>query len=666
MRIRALTILCSSFLLFAIQPIVAKAILPWFGGSPAVWTTCLLFFQDVLLVGYAYAHLLARFLARPAQAAVHVALVAATLLLLPVGADPAWQPTGEEDPALRILGLLAASVGLPYLALSSTAPLIQSWVGGDGRAAPYRLYALSNAGSLLALLGYPLGIEPLLTTGVQFTAWSAGYGLFGAVSILAAVGARRPVPQVPPGSGATDASGAMAGARIVMWALLPAMASVMLLAVTNQICQEIAVVPLLWLLPLTLYLVSFILSFESDRWYRRRPYRVALGVLSVLALAAFPLAPRLSAWAGTAVFSAYLFVACMACHGELAALRPPPSRLTLFYLMVALGGAAGGVFVALVAPLVFTGYYELPLGLVLTFVVVRNAREGTSVREWAAFAAFLVGVAVTAAGVAAVVGDGGHARVAARNFYGALAVTDAGDGANRVRTLTHGRTVHGQQYLDPARRAEPLSYYVRASGAGQLLAYFRGDAPRRVGLLGLGAGTLSAYARSGDTFRYYEINPLVVEVAQSRFTYLGDAAGVSEIVVADARVALERERGQPPFEVLLADAFSGDAIPVHLLTREAFHLYAGRLRPDGVLAIHISNRHLDLEPVVAAALRSLGWVGVVVENELPPGQGSASWVLAAAAPATLDALPLTGARPLSPAREIPWRDNFSNLLQVLK
>lgn len=670
MRVYALTVLLSSFLLFQVQPIVAKAILPWFGGAPAVWTTCMVFFQAVLLAGYAYAHVIVRFLSARRQAAVHIALLAATLLLLPVGADPEWQPEGDENPSLRILGLLAASVGLPYFLLSSTGPLIQAWAGARRAGSPYRLYALSNAGSLAALLSYPFGIEPLLTIDAQFSIWSAGYALFVALSALAALKAR--------GQAVLAATADAPAARpprarsLALWALLPACASVLLLAVTSQMCQEIAVVPLLWLLPLTLYLLSFILCFESDRWYRRGPTLAALLVLSCAVLGAFTFVPDLGPKVGIPVFALYLFLACMACHGEVARLRPPTAQLTLFYLMISLGGVAGGLFVGLLAPVAFSGYLEFPLGVVITMALLlyagAGAGAGDRADEWLRFASFLCLVALVTIWIMVPFQGDHRPRVAARNFYGTLRVFESGVAPDRMRVLSHGVTRHGAQFVDPARRREPTSYFGPQSGAGLVLAHFRPDAPRRIGILGLGAGTLAAYARPGDSFRFYEINPLVVELAHREFTFLADAAGRNEMVVADARLALERERGQPKFDVLVADVFSGDAIPVHLLTEEAFLVYRERLSPGGVLAVHISNRGLDLQPVLAAAARTLGYRAVVMDSPSDPARGwsRALWVLMAADPGVLEGLPLSGAKPLAVDREVPWRDNFSNLVQILK
>jgi hypothetical protein len=669
-----LPILLSAFLLFQVQPMAAKAILPWFGGSPAVWTTSMLFFQTLLLAGYLYADRLIRILAPRAQTRVHLLLLATTIFALPLGIDAAWKPIGTEAPVPRILALLAASVGLPYFALATTGPLLQAWAASGGRA-PYRLYAVSNLGSLAALLTYPVLVEPLLTIGQQFRIWSCGYAAYVVSTGLVAMRAGRR----PPGAVATrgEVVEVSYGLRAILWAGLSACASVLLLAVTNEICQEVAVVPFLWLLPLTVYLLTFILCFDSDRWYRRALFLPALLVVSAAAVYAVIDAAKLTVPLELTIYTAYLFVACMVCHGELVSLRPDGAGLTRFYLMISLGGALGGAFVALAAPVLFRLFFELHVGIVACLALAAMAviaQSPASFRRyrwhWLVWFEATLAVSIWLCLQAAAALEG--ARIAARNFYGTLRVVDLHERDESItrRHLMHGLTNHGFQFLDRERRRAATSYYGPRSGVGTLLSGFRSDHGRRVGVLGLGTGTVAVYGRPGDIFRFFEINPLVPRFAGTEFTFLADSAASIGVVVADARLALEQEHGTR-YDVLIADVFSGDAIPVHLLTEEAFRLYFRRLAPGGVLAMNISNRMLDLSPVVTAAADALGVDAVIVESDASRANGwfHATWALLAAEGGALHSLPFDSPssrlRPL-PEKRILWRDDYSNLFQLLR
>ena len=674
----AITILLSAFLLFQVQPIIAKMILPWFGGSAAVWTVCVLFFQLLLVGGYLYSHWLIRGLSARAQSVVHIALLAAGVAALPILPDATWKPVGESDPSFRILGLLAASVGLPYFLLAATSPLVQAWYArARAGAMPYRLYALSNFGSMLALVSYPFVVEPWLPTRWQALGWSAAFVAFAAVCGMLAWQARAlpaevraaddDVPADPPGR-----------ASYALWAGLAAGASVLLLAFTSHLSQNVAPIPFLWVLPLALYLLSFILCFEGRGWYQRRYYLplAAAGFVGVcVTLHRDYHHPQLALM--IPLYCATLFVACMVCHGELARLKPHPRHLTAFYVAISVGGALGGAFVGLVAPRVFPDLYELPAGMVATgmlvVLVLEQDREGFPARgAWRAAvggaAVFAFGLATALAWIYADLASG--TRALARNFYGALRVSDSGSSTiHETRILTHGTITHGKQFRDPARREWPTTYYGETSGVGRAIGALRAAGPVRIGVIGLGAGTLAAYGRAGDAVRIYEINPQVIELALREFTYLSDSKAGLEIVLGDARLSLEREPAQG-FDLLAVDAFSSDSIPVHLLTAEAFEVYFRHLKAGGILAVHISNRYLDLKPVLKEAAARFGKSARIVEDDSDTDRGTygTTWVLFADSPQAFAQAPLEGAaEPLEADRSIRlWTDDYSDLYGILK
>jgi hypothetical protein len=669
-----LTILVSAFLLFQVQPIIARSILPWFGGSAAIWTTCLLFFQSVLLLGYLYAHALSTYLRPRTQRIVHTVLLVVSLAALPILPSASWKPTGGEDPVSRILLLLAATVGLPYFLLSTTGPLLQAWYARHRSAIPYRLYALSNAGSMFALVSYPVLFEPWLGTRAQAVSWSWAYAGFAALCAATAFATRRGARPVESEAGGTPPS----SSTYFFWIALPACASVLLLAVTNHLTQNVAAIPFLWILPLSLYLLSFILCFEGERWYRRWLF------LRLFAVAAVSMAYALDPdFQNTAIkvmipfFACGLFICCMVCHGELARLKPHPRWLTSYYVMIALGGALGGAFVALLAPNLFRGYYEFPVGLAAcvfaVFAVLRADLQSEHGGRWFRPVP-LVGLAL-ALGVA---GYSGYviyqrstgARLMVRNFYGGLKVTDDVDDDNTdepIRKLTYGTITHGIQFLSPEWQSRPTTYYGPDSGVGLAIRQAQTHSPINVGVIGLGTGTLAAYGRTGDYYRFYEINPLVVWLAHSQFTFLGNSKARVGIALGDARLSLERESPQG-FDVLAVDAFSSDAIPVHLLTREAFALYFRHLKPDGVLAVHVSNKYLDLKPVVEAAAEDLHKEARLIDNKRGDDEVFASaWMLVASDRAIFSQQLLRpAAAVIGPRRVRIWRDDYSNLFAVLK
>lgn len=599
MFLYAFTIFVSAFLLFQVQPIIAKIILPWFGGSAAVWTVCMVFFQIVLLLGYLYAHCSIRYLKPRTGVIVHVALLALSVLFLPVKPDPAWKPYGDTEPILRIIVLLAASVGLPYFLLSTTGPLVQAWFARTIMSTiPYRLYALSNLGSMLALLSYPTVVEPFVSSRFQLLCWSLAYGAFLTLCGASAVRSTPKLEKLAKAVAGDSAPGNEASrwSIQILWMGLAACASALMLAVTNHLCQDVAAIPFLWILPLTLYLLTFIICFDREGWYRREIFRWLLAaVLGGMVYGLYKMDSDIDLRVLIPLFAFGLFVCCMFCHGELARLKPHPRHLTAFYLMVSLGGVLGGLFVGFVAPHIFRGYFELPIGFAICAVlslIVFRARSRTYA-VWTVLSVAIIGASLYNIQTAS---DG--YRVVCRNFYGLLKVDDSGKTGdkNAIRTLTHGTVVHGNQFLSPKDRRQPTTYYGPKSGVGLAIRLTR-QSPQRVGVIGLGAGTLAAYGRKGDYYRFYEINPLVLELARTQFTFLNDCEAKTDVIMGDARLSLEREPEQQ-FDVLVVDAFSGDSIPVHLLTREAFALYFRHLKPEGVLAVHISNKHLDLEPVV--------------------------------------------------------------------
>lgn len=671
----------AAFLLFQVEPIMGRLILPWFGGSAAVWTVTVLFFQVALVLGYLYAHVLARYLRPRAQMFVHVPVLLASLLVLPILPAVGWKPVGGQDPTLRILGLLALTVGAPFFVLSTCGPLLQAWYArGEGR--PYRLFSVSNGASLLALLSYPLLVEPRLGTHAQADVWSLAYALFVAVAISITVRAGLAArPAVVPGAVETSVGGPRWIDR-VRWLALAATPSLLFLAVTNHLTQNVAPIPLLWVLPLSIYLLSLIICFEGAQGYRRAVFLPLLPV--VLGLLVYYLFPGDLAGgiAGQiAFFSAALLVCCMVCHGELARLKPAPEHLTAFYLMVALGGALGGLCVAVVAPLVLSDYFELAFGVVLCAAVVllavaEDLLERRSGRVWARRVLALLAAATTALLGAYVLGkvrgyDRGD-RIVARDFYGALKVRDTGGpGAGALRVLYSGTIVHGEQVLTPGRARDATSYYGPGSGIGVLLREeTRAHRSLQVGVIGLGVGTVATYGRPGDAYRFYEIDPLDISLARTQFSFLRESRAHVDVVPGDGRLSLEREAGRR-FNVLAVDAFTGDSIPLHLLTLQAFQLYFRHLSTNGVLAIHVSNRFLNLAPVVARAAGALGKQAALIENPGEPGETilkKSEWILISTDHRLVAGLARAGRGELLDAsnRTRLWTDDYSDVLGSLK
>lgn len=840
----AATILVSAFLLFQVQPVISKKILPWFGGSPAVWTTCVLFFQLVLLAGYGYSHWLIKYVKPKNQGIIHVALLIVALCTLLIGPRDWWKPLDGTLPALRILVLLTAVVGASYFVLSTTGPLVQAWFSQlYPGSSPYRLYALSNVGSLAALLTYPFLIETALKVDNQWGAWALGFVLFaGLVGMMAFVMYReaRAVPSLAVAQGYSptapdpearaaapegviakpDSPKTIAERRAALeasadapptmwlrlgWLSLAALASMGFLAITNHLCQDIAVVPFMWVIPLSLYLLSFIICFDNERWYVRKFFGPAtiLGILWLTAMLHYstvdewmtwaqkPLTAQRQKWADAAAqaeankeaaakkeaeakkeadtsrppdeptdakptsppaeppgvtaekveplefsyvmdkvfagigwvvkkldgpfqsifkpsfhlsfdvkcynfdehvvaistsYMLVLFLICMACHGELVKSKPAPQHLTMFYLCISAGGAVGGLFVALICPLIYKLHTELAITMMGGFLVgcVALGNDGRNtwlknreILQWIMAFVVVGGILLVAKGT--IPERDSRAIAVERNFYGTIFVTQMGDEESEGRGLYNGRIWHGFQYLDPARQLEPTTYYVEGTGAAiAVMHHPRAAAGLKVGVIGLGTGSMAAHGKEGDKYYFYDIDPKVKKIAETHFTYLSKSPAKPEVILGDARICMERELaedGSREYDVIVLDAFSSDAIPAHLLTDESFGLYEKHLRkdannnPSGVIAIHISNRYIDLEPVVAAITRKYGYQTVSVHKTEDGGahDTSSDWVLVTKNEEFLNnPIVKAAGEPLKPKKEVLWTDQFTALFQILK
>jgi hypothetical protein len=799
--IYAVSIFLSAFLLFLVQPMIGKYILPWFGSTPGLWTVCLLFFQVLLLLGYAYAHFIVSRLKPRGQALTHLAVLVFALLLLPITPSETLEPESGESPTLQILWVLLVTVGAPFLALSATGPLLQGWFArAHPGKSPYRLYALSNLGSLLALLCYPFIVERFVRLGQQTASWSVGF-VVCAVSMAACayslwkVGAG-PAPAKTAPEEIVPGGEAKPGFRsIALWVALAACGSGLLMATTNRLCLDVAVFPFLWVLPLSLYLVTFIVAFDHDRAYSRPLFVMLLPIAVFLAIYGVLRGTNTGMFAQIAIGAFALFICCMCCHGELVRRKPHPRHLTLFYLAVSGGGALGGLFVAVIAPVIFNGLFEYNLLIAATYVLILSlvardlfqsgvlvsGRGALRIGTWATWAVFLGCVVlftglfldrsawprrslddrswailqallqnsrfvVTVLPVILLFGIGGwrfwrrdflarwrspqglsillllasfavstvpvfgaltldavrnRSRVLARdrNFYGMLTIREF-----RVRepahdrTLINGRIYHGMQFQLPERRDWPTTYYGPRSGVGLAIRFHphREKANRqfRIGVVGLGTGTLAAYGNAcvlaeydenapyvearprspGDYLAFYEINPLVIEWADRHFTFLKDArARGAEISIfpGDARIVMERQirTGHPErFDVLVIDAFSGDAIPVHLLTSECLKVYEAHMAEDGILAVHITNRHFELAPVARRLAMAAGFTAVPTRNprDRAAGVDSSDWVLLTR---NTDFLHDEGVRKATvewPLTGPLWTDDFSSIFSVIK
>jgi SAM-dependent methyltransferase len=741
----ALAALASAFLLFWVEPLFTKLVLPLLGGSPAVWNTCLMYFQALLLLGYLYAHASTRYLSARRQVWVHVALLGVALFALPVAIPRGWAPPASGSVIPWLLLLLTVALGAPFLVLSATAPLLQHWFARlDHPAAehPYALYAASNAGSFLGLLAFPILLEPHVRLGQQSSLWSAGYVLALVLTAMCGVVAFRrqrrervsekpaAAPDIPSPAAATLTPGAPEAATTpnvpaardrVRWIALAFVPSSLLLGVTTYLSTDVAAAPFLWVVPLALYLLTFVIVFSRRS---RKPVLTtsvlhALLVMMLVGIVFWDVTLEIR-WAYPLHLGLFAITA-LVLHGELAASRPSPSHLTEYYLWMAVGGALGGAFNAIIAPLVFHSIAEyqamvvlacflrpswwlsgttwldrargfatalipaLMLGLVVAYGVADRRVLGIQM-QWIVSgiaAAIVLALSGNAAwfgaslAVIALTGFGFSERssdllYADRSFFGVYRVERPD---SRVTMLLHGTTIHGAQFIDPARRREPLTYYHVNGPIGQLFHALQGRLERgRVGVVGLGAGSLLCYATPGQDWTFFEIDPHVEAIARNPkyFSFLKDCAVQTQVVIGDARLTLAR-MPNARFDLLILDAFSSDAIPVHLLTREAIAVYERVLDEHGILVIHISNRHLNLAPVVgalAADARLVGWLGeheVDAEREDGDFEYSCDWVVLTRRPD--DAGPLitdSRWRPIEIQRgRPPWTDDYSNVLSAI-
>lgn len=688
----ALTTFLSAFLLFQVQPLLSKAILPWFGGSPAVWTVCMLFFQIVLFCGYVYAHLATKYVPREFQALLHVTLLAVAVSLGPITPDASWKPNPADDPTGRIMLLLTVCIGLPYFLLSATGPLLQSWFARTKTGvSPYRLYALSNVGSLLALLSYPFAFEPAFDIFRQGQLWSWGFFVFAVTCGLCAL-ANAMQPDAPfelkiasettNDESEADTTNDLSNAETTqstiapsqpnrldwtLWIALPMTACVLLIATTNQVCQEVAVIPFLWIVPLTIYLLSFILTFDSTRWYVRSILYGGLIISTGYSASLLHQGGKALMMHQLVSFFSMLFCGCMVCHGELVRMKPHPKYLTSFYLCISAGGALGGMFVGLVAPRIFTSYAEFYWSIVVVLVLpllvfARDAScplyRGRSAWLWAALIAVTASLSINLLlHLRQITGDRTDA---VRNFFGVLKIEEYID----VVKMKHGGVLHGMQFLDPERRRQATTYYSKKSGMGLILNAHRPDRPMKVGLVGLGGGTSAVYGREGDHLRFYEINPEAVRFAKQYFSYLQDCPAKTDIVLGDARLQMELEAAQS-YDAIVLDAFSGDGVPAHLLTVEAFDIYSKHLLEKGVVAVHISNRHLDLRPVLLAHADRLNLKMLVVRQERD-GLGAERnvWVLLTKDEALLAHSDFQQQKMSNGDRKVLWTDARSDLMAI--
>lgn len=676
----AATIFLGAFLLFQVQPLIGRFLLPWFGGSPEVWTACMLFFQVFLLVGYAYAHLLIRMKNARLQAVLHIGLLAAALLFLPIIPMDSFKPTARDIPVVQILLICSWVVGIPYLLLSATSPLVQAWFSqAFPNRNPYRLYALSNTGSLLALISFPFVFEPLLSRVQTANLWSMMFAVFALLCASAALLRNKysRADQLTINGDLKENPSKRSLSGWWLWLALPAAASVQLLAVTNKITQDIAVIPFLWVLPLALYLLSFIICFEHQRWYKRRVF-VPLFILGIVGVIYARIMEQqfldVRLLIGLYVFM--LFSCCMVCHGELYRLRPPAKHLTMYYLIIAAGGAMGGFFVAVICPLIFSVYIELYLGLlgcVLFLLLAERDIPKLQAKRRPYWIAALIIVGLT--GISFMgqrTTDNQRAIENERNFFGVLTIWEqAWDRPDEHALLMqHGTTFHGLQFQSPEKKDIPTAYYAPDSGIGVTLRKMPKQNNRRIGIVGLGVGTIAAYGGETDTICFYEINPEVERFARKYFTYLDDSRSDIKVILGDGRLSLEKEKPQY-YDVLVLDAFSSDAVPTHLLTVEAMEIFLKHLADDGVLAFHISTMHLDLHSVVWKLAEHLGletaWIESYEDDQV--GALASDWILLARDGDFLDSEVIQDAETSAKYRRkdvMLWTDDHINLLEILK
>ena len=662
----AVTIFLSAFLLFVVEPMAAKQLLPTMGGSSAVWTTCLVFFSMMLLLGYLYAHWLSSRFPAMQQAMIHVVVLTAALLILGVHVRP--NPAAVTyHPAVTVFRILATLIGLPFLALSATTPLLTAWYAESfAGEPPYRLFALSNFASLLALASYPLLIEPGLTMSQQTGWWSGGFLVFAVLCGAIAWQGRRRGPVSRP---LEEASAAPAGVE-AFWFVLALAGGMLLTAVTNHMSANIAAIPLLWVPPLALYLLTFILAFQGA-WTPLRHFmlRLVLVVVASMVYLLRDIRSQFPIMVSVPLLLIGLFVTCFFLHGELYARRPETGAMTRFYLVVSAGSATGTLLVGVVAPLVLRANYDLACTLVVVALICLTAiwQDG-----WGLRLIWIVGVVAAVVVLSSEIRQYDDDAVAQmRNFYGTLRVRESHlpPQSDTDRQLLNGTIEHGAEWFAPQFQGQPLTYYAPDSGLGLAMRLCCGQAPKRVGVIGLGTGTVAAYGNAGDVIRFYEINPLVERLARQWFTFLHDSAAQTDVVLGDARLSLAAEAPQQ-FNVIVIDAFSGDAIPVHLLTREALALYRRHLQPGGLIVFHVSNQYIDLEPVIAeiAADAGLHAESVHSHGDEKNGLYFSDWIVVTANQAFLGQPEVfNNGFPTHRRTDLRlWTDNYSSVFPLLK
>jgi hypothetical protein len=732
----------SAALLFLVEPMMAKMALPMLGGTPAVWNTCLVFFQATLLVGYLYAYAATKWLGRRTQIAVHIGLALVFLAVLPLHIPAGWEPPAQSNPVLWILGMLSVAVGLPFFLLSSSTPILQRWFSQSGHKQandPYFFYAASNAGSLVGLLGYPLLLEPTLRLGVQSHLWSYGYALFAALTVACGALVWRAHPgMVTEIAQREEVAGTEPKAfwrQRFRWIALAFVPSSLMMGVTTAMTTNIPAIPMLWVLPLAFYLLSFVLVFAkrppiSHEWLiRKLPFLILIALIPTTCKEDFPLLALMLLYLLT------LFAVALVCHGELARSRPKVSRLTEFYLWMSFGGVLGGIFNALLAPVIFSTVVEFPLALVfaallrppidqkpeppakaarlrrndwllpialgLSMVMMIAGLAHLGLRPSRSLNILIFGYSMLwclsfgkrplryALGLVALLlasslytPNVGQLLLTGRNFYGVLRVTDSPNG--KLRYLIHGATLHGAQSLDAVHSREPLTYYTRSGPAGSILQALQSKTLRGSAgdlrkpswtVVGLGAGAMACYAQPGELLTYYEINPLVERIAsdQRYFTYLQQCAPTARIILGDARLKL-RDAPDSSYDLIVLDAFSGDTIPMHLMTAEALALYQRKLAPGGMIAFHISNLYLDLAPTLGALAHDAGFVCrmdddmAVTQAQTDAGKMPSRWLVMARSQADLGTLatdPRWRSVNVPPGTQV-WTDDYSNLLRIIK
>jgi len=704
--IYGLTIFISAFLLFQIQPLISKYILPWFGGAASVWTICVIFFQTILLIGYLYAHLITKYFSNKKQIIIHTILLGIAIVSLPILPDSVWQPTAGANPAFHILLLLTVAIALPVFILSATSPLIQTWFSKvNPKKSPYKLYALSNAGSLIALLSFPFLFEPFLAINTQADLWANGFTVFVFLCALAAIFLWKfsKANAFAVKDDETENIKPKQKTKLA-WLGLSACASILFLAVTEKISQDISVIPFLWVVPLSLYLLTFIIAFakkEKKNWHKNSLFIYIL-IISIISLFLFIGLGNIVMQ--VFIYSLILFLFCLVCHNELVRLKPHVKHLTSFYLIIAIGGITGGVFVGIIAPLIFSTYLELPLILIvcsiITLLTVLKARnfhwnlkriaprtvqfsfaglnkqyQFTGKVQNLIIIPLIIFMLLFGIGGMAYANNQNKLNVLerSRNFYGKLTVKKYYLEENNNEEIYHllsGHILHGAQFASSNKTNIPITYYGDKSGIAALFNTLKNDENRRIGAIGLGVGTIAAYGKSGDYFKFYEINPEVERLAQKHFSFLADSRAEIEIVIGDARINMEKEEPQN-FDIIVLDAFSSDSIPIHLLTKEAFEIYLKHTNPDGIIAVHISNRNINLKPVLMKVAQHFNFTAKIIEvdRDLKNYSLISTWVLLSADPEQLDSEEVkqkASTKKINIYNQRLWTDDYSNIFKILK